>query len=83
MPSYLFPLKMNVPAYRGFRRMRWISDLVSGRVPAFGWVKPADAALCPTSLRDIVPERSRFTDDTVLTVATAQALFSGEPYDRA
>ena len=26
---------------------------------------------------------SRFTDDTVLTVATAEALLSGEPYDRA
>lgn len=26
---------------------------------------------------------SRFTDDTVMTIATAEALLSGEPYDRA
>jgi ADP-ribosylglycohydrolase len=28
-------------------------------------------------------ERSHFTDDTVLTIATAQALLTGEPYDRS
>ena len=30
----------------------------------------------------LVPQ-SRFTDDTVMTIATADALLSGEPYDRA
>jgi len=28
-------------------------------------------------------QESRFTDDTVMTIATAEALLSGEPYDRA
>lgn len=28
-------------------------------------------------------ERSRFTDDSVLTIATAEAILTGEPYDRA
>ena len=31
----------------------------------------------------LLQPRSRFTDDTVMTVATAEALLSGEPYDRA
>jgi ADP-ribosylglycohydrolase len=30
---------------------------------------------------DLFPSRSRFTDDTVLTVAVADTLLSGEPYD--
>jgi ADP-ribosylglycohydrolase len=39
---------------------------------------PTKSTTFPLFVRD-----SRFTDDTVMTIATAEALLSGEPYDRA
>lgn len=51
-----------------------IGDVV-GSVHEHGGTKSTDFPL-------LVPQ-SRFTDDTVMTIATAEALLSGEPYDRA
>lgn len=51
-----------------------IGDVV-GSVHEHGGTKSTDFPL-------LVPQ-SRFTDDTVMTIATAEALLSGEAYDRA
>jgi ADP-ribosylglycohydrolase len=51
-----------------------IGDIV-GSVHEHGGTKSTDFPL-------LVPQ-SRFTDDSVMTIATAEALLSGEPFDRA